>query len=242
MELKDSVFIVTGAAGGIGQAVTRHLIDAGARVGAIDRVPASFGDRSLFVECDVRDPAEVASAVSEIARWGGRLDGVVNNAAILRDGALVRLTRAGIEKLDLESWNDTLQTNLTGTLLVAREAVPRMIESKARGVIVNLSSVSRKGNAGQSAYAATKAAVDALTRTWAEELAFFKIRVVAVAPGLIDTPMARSIPKDRLDRYQRRTPAGRIGAPDEIAKMVLAIATNDYVNATTIEVDGGFTF
>lgn len=242
MELDGSVFIVTGAAGGIGRAITKRLVESGARVGAIDLTASPSSETCLSVEADVRDPAAVTRAVDEIVRWGGRLDGVVNNAAILRDGALVRLTPKGIEPLDLESWNDTLATNLTGTFLVAREAVPRMIASKAKGVIVNLSSISRSGNAGQSAYAATKAAISAVTRTWAEELAFFKIRVAAIAPGLVDTPMFQRIPKDRVEKYRRRIPAGRIGSPDEIAKMVLAIIDNDYVNGTTVEVDGGFSF
>ncbi|MBN9159846.1 MAG: hypothetical protein BGO98_32030 [Myxococcales bacterium 68-20] len=241
MDLTDRVVVVTGAAGGIGRAVVERLVHAGAHVGAIDKVPCAL-DGALSVEADVRDPAAVATAVDRIAAEYGRIDGVVNNAAILRDGALVKLTRGGIETLDLESWNDTLQTNLTGTFLVARAAITHMIRAKSKGAIVNLSSISRRGNAGQSAYAATKAAVDALTRTWAQELAFFKIRVVAIAPGLIDTPMFRSIPEPRVAAYKQRIPAGRIGLPDDIAKMIQAVFENDYVNGTTLEVDGGFTF
>ncbi len=241
MKLSDRVIVVTGAAGGIGRAIVERLLQAGARVGAIDKVPCTIGG-ALSIEADVRDPSAVATAVDRIATEYGRIDGVVNNAAILRDGALVKLTRGGIETLDLEGWNDTLQTNLTGTLLVTRAAVTHMIQAKSKGVIVNLSSISRHGNAGQSAYAATKAAVDALTRTWAEELAFFKIRVVAIAPGLIDTPMYQSIPEGRVAAYKKRILAGRVGLPDDIAKMVLAVFDNDYVNGTTLEVDGGFRF
>ncbi len=245
MDLKDRVVVVTGAAGGIGRATVERLVAAGARVGAIDLVPiepAFSADRCLAVEADIRSPESVLGAVDRVAAWGGRIDGLVNNAAILRDGALVKLGRGGIDVLDLESWNDTIQTNLTGTFLVTRAVIPHLIRGKGKGAIVNLSSVSRSGNAGQSAYAATKAGIDALTRTWAEELAFFKIRVVAIAPGLVDTPMFRAIPEKSVKQYKERIPAGRIGAPDEIARMIVHVFENEYVNGTTIEVDGGFSF
>ncbi len=239
MELKDKVILVTGAAGGIGRAIVARLRDAGARVAGIDQKP---GEADYFEQADVRDAAQMVAVAARVAEWGGRLDGAVNNAAILRDGALVKLAKGAIEPLDLESWNDTLATNLSGVFHVTRAVVPHLIRNKAKGAIVNLSSVSRRGNAGQSAYAATKAAVDAVTRTWAQELAFFKIRCVAIAPGLVETPMFRQIPEARVVQYKTRIPAGRIGAPDEIAAMVRSVFENDYVNGTTIEVDGGFAF
>lgn len=242
MQLTDATIVVTGAARGIGRAIVEELRVAGAFVGALDLLPMREEEGILPIVCDVRDAAAVDAAVARIAAWRGRIDGVVNNAGILRDGALVKLGKGGIQALDLESWNDTLQTNLTGTFHVARAAVPVMITSKAKGAVVNVSSISRQGNAGQGAYAASKAAVSAVTRTWAEELAFFKIRCVAIAPGLIDTPMMQGIPKDRLDRYRPRIPAGKVGEPSAIARMVRSVFENDYVNGTTIEVDGGFRF
>ncbi len=125
---------------------------------------------------------------------------------------------------------------------MAREVSASMITARQGGLLLNMSSNSRGGNAGQSAYAATKAAVVALTKTWAQELAIYKIRSVAIAPGFIQTPMTDRIPPMFVEKIRERTPVGRFGTPEEFAMTARFVIENDYLNGTVVEVDGGMSF
>jgi 3-oxoacyl-[acyl-carrier protein] reductase len=169
----------------------------------------------------------------------GGLDGLVNNAGITRDALLVKF-RDGelISKMSLEQWQSVIDVNLTGVFLCGREAAQHMIQLGAKGVIVNISSISRAGNMGQSNYAATKAGVQAMAVTWAKELARYGIRTGSVAPGFINTEMVASMKPEAREKLTAGIPLKRMGEPDEIANAVEFIFDNDYFSGRIIEVDG----
>jgi 3-oxoacyl-[acyl-carrier protein] reductase len=244
------VAVITGAAGGIGSAICRLLVQRGATVCAVDidvakldALTASLKGMPFFpFVCDVSDEEQVISTLGQIQSRCGAPDLLVNNAGILKDGVLISLRPDGLYKLPTNHWKSVLETNLTGTFLVTREAVASMLQSGKRGLIINMSSIARTGNAGQSSYAASKAGIAALVKTWAQELAFCGIRVVGIAPGLIDTPMIEAIPSSTLRLQMKRIPARRLGKPEEIAAAVGFILDDGYVNGRIFDIDGGFEF
>ena len=183
---------------------------------------------------------QVADVFKSIVTRFDRIDSLVNNAGIIRDQFLNKPDKhRAIESLSLSSWQSVIDVNLTGVFLCAREASKLMMESQTKGVIVNISSISRAGNIGQSNYSAAKSGVAALTVTWAKELARAGIRVGAIAPGFIQTEMTQSIKPEVLQHIKSSIPLGRMGQPDEIAHAVQFILENDYFSGRTIEVDGG---
>lgn len=252
MNVASRVALVTGAASGLGRAFAQRLLERGARAWLLDRDAtglartaaelSALGLAPRTVVCDVGCEDQVAQAVAQVAETEGGLDLVVNNAAVLRDQALVSKLGKRLKKHSLADWEETLRSNLTGVFLVGREASARMIEARRGGLIVNVSSISRAGNPGQSAYAATKAAIDALTVTWSQELAVYQIRVVALAPGFVETAMTRAIPPLFLERIRERTPLKRFGTCEEFAQALEFIVANDYLNGKVLELDGGLRF
>ncbi len=245
MRLPDLKIIVTGAGSGMGAHFATQLHAAGARVaagdvneGGLEALPAGIARRRL----DVSDEADVASFVEWSAAELGGLNGLLNNAGILRDGLLVkRDSRTGeVRKLSIEDWNAVIAVNLTGATLMVREVVARMVASDSRpGVIVNLSSIARHGNRGQSNYVSAKASLAANTLTWAREFAPFGVRVGAVAPGMIETPMTQGMHEKARDALVERIPVGRIGVPEDIWQAVRFVLECDYFNGRTLDVDGG---
>lgn len=250
MQLENAVIAITGGARGLGLSMAHHLGKLGARPALIDfdndqldkavneLVDAGIDARGFVA--NVADEASVTEVFADIRQGMGPLDGLINNAGILRDGLLVKARDGKVEKtLGLDAWQAVIDVNLTGVFLCGRAAAAAMIEDGRKGVIVNISSISRAGNMGQSNYAAAKAGVAALTVTWGRELARHGLRVAAVAPGFIETEMTASMREDMLDKLTAGVPVRRLGAPDEIAKTVAFIFDNDYVNGRVIEVDGG---
>jgi 3-oxoacyl-[acyl-carrier protein] reductase len=245
MKLADLKIIVTGAAQGMGAHFAARLAEAGAQVAAGDvneaglaQLPAAVHKRKL----NVADESECTSFVAWAHGVMGGLNGLVNNAGILRDGLLVKKDKATgqIQKLSLEQWNAVIAVNLTGATLMVREVVAKMAETGARpGVVVNLSSLARYGNRGQSNYAAAKAALATNTVTWAREFAPLGVRVGAIAPGMIETPMTPSMNQKARDALVANVPVGRVGVPEDIWLAVKFVIECDYFNGRTIDVDGG---
>ncbi len=245
MKLEDLKIIVTGAAQGMGAHFATRLHEAGAAVTAADvneaalaSLPAGIHRRRL----DVSDRADVEGFVAWAADAMGGLNGLVNNAGILRDALLVKKDRAtgAVKKLSAEDWDAVLAVNLTGATWMAREVAAHMVENDQRpGVIVNISSIARYGNRGQSNYVAAKAALAANTVTWARELAPFGIRVCAVAPGMVETPMTRGMNQKARDALVAGIPVGRIGTPEDLWLAVRFTLECDYFDGRTIDVDGG---
>ncbi|MCA9589163.1 MAG: SDR family oxidoreductase [Myxococcales bacterium] len=252
MNLSDCKIIVSGGGSGMGRHFALRIAEAGgsAAVGDVNEVglaetleaakgkPGKVHARRL----DVSDEADVASFVAWARESMGGLNGLVNNAGILRDGLLVKKDRetGNVKKLSKEQWDAVIGVNLTGATLLARDVVASMVETNTRpGVIVNISSIARHGNRGQSNYTAAKAALAANTVTWSKEFAPFGIRVGAVAPGMIETPMTQGMNQKARDALVAAIPVGRIGLPEDIWVAVRFVIECDYFNGRTIDVDGG---
>lgn len=245
MLLSELKIIVTGAAQGLGAHFARRLHEAGAQVAVGDvnapllaELPAAIHRRRL----DVADEADCTAFVAWAAERMGGLNGLVNNAGVLGDGLLVKRDRdtGKITKLSSEQWHAVIGVNLTGATLMVRETVALMAErGHSPGVIVNISSIARHGNRGQSNYVAAKAALAANTTTWAKEFAPFGIRVGAIAPGVTETPMLRSMNDRARKALIAAVPVGRVGAPEDIWLGVKFVLECDYFNGRTIDIDGG---
>jgi 3-oxoacyl-[acyl-carrier protein] reductase len=252
MQLSSLKVIVTGAAQGMGAHISRRLAEAGAQVAAGDvkedglaalaestrGLPGKVHTRKL----DVASEADVGAFVDWAFGAMGGLNSLVNNAGILRDGLLVKKdkTSGQITKLTKDQWDAVIGVNLTGATFMVRDTVAKMAANEQRpGVIVNMSSVARHGNRGQSNYVSAKAALAANTITWAREFAAFGVRVGAVAPGMIETPMTQGMNQKARDALVAAIPVGRIGVPEDIWLAVRFVLECDYFNARTIDVDGG---
>lgn len=245
MQLSDLKIIVTGGAQGMGAHFARRLAEAGARVAVGDVNEAGLAElpKEIFTRrLDVSDEEDVASFVAWAHEKLGGLNALINNAGVLRDGLLVKKDRntGAISKLSKADWDKVIGVNLTGATLMAREVVAKMLETESRpGVIVNISSIARHGNRGQSNYTAAKAALAANTLTWAREFAPYGIRVGAVAPGMVETPMTAGMNEKAREALIKAIPVGRIGQPEDIWLAVRFVLECDYFNGRTIDVDGG---
>lgn len=244
MKLSDLKIIVTGGAQGMGAHFTRRLIEAGAQVAAGDVNEAGLAELkgAHTRKLNVADEADVTSFVAWAHEKMGGLNGLINNAGILRDGLLVKKdkTTGQIQKLSKEQWDAVIAVNLTGATFMVREVVAKMAETNGGpGVIVNMSSLARHGNRGQSNYVSAKAALAANTVTWAREFAPFKVRVGAIAPGMIETPMTQGMNQKARDALVANVPVGRVGTPEDIWLAVKFVLECDYFNGRTIDVDGG---
>lgn len=246
MNLSNVKAIVTGGARGMGAHFASRLAEAGAQVavGDVDEaglaaLPAGIHRRTL----NVADEADCVSFVSWASDAMGGLNVLVNNAGIIRDGLLVKKDRntGEITKLSREQWNQVIDVNLTGATMMAREFVCNVVQSETRpAVIVNMSSIARHGNRGQSNYVAAKSALAANTLTWAREFAQFGIRVGAVAPGMIETPMTAGMNQKALTACLAAIPLGRMGSTEDIWRAVQFVIECDYFTGRTMDVDGGF--
>lgn len=245
MELRDLKVIVTGAAQGMGAHFARRLAEAGAQVAAGDVNEAGLAalpDGVHRRRLDVTSPDDARAFVAWAAGAMGGLNALVNNAGIIRDGLLVRRDRASGEVTTLSEadWDAVVAVNLTGATRMVRETVAAMARAGTRpGVVVNLSSVARHGNRGQSNYVAAKASLAANTVTWAREFAPLGIRVGAVAPGMIETPMTKGMNQKARDALVAAVPVGRIGEPEDVWKAVRFVIECDYFDGRTVDVDGG---
>ena len=252
MQLSSLKIIVTGAAQGMGAHFARRLAEAGAQVAAGDvleeglaqlaestkGLPGKVHTRKL----DVSNEGDVGAFVDWAYGAMGGLNGLINNAGILRDGLLVKKdkTTGEITKLSKEKWDAVIGVNLTGATFMVRDTVAKMVAAEQKpGVIVNMSSIARHGNRGQSNYVSAKAALAANTLTWSREFASFGVRVGAVAPGMIETPMTQGMNQKARDALVANIPVGRIGLPEDIWVAVKFVLECEYFNGRTIDVDGG---
>jgi 3-oxoacyl-[acyl-carrier protein] reductase len=248
VNVRGKTILVTGAGRGIGRSLAVHFAAKGANLALLDRNAqdlqetetqcTALGVVSRSYLADAANEDSVVGALDAVTHDFGGLDGLVNNAGIVRDAMLVKVKDGRVVgKMTLADWQAVIDVNLTGVFLCAREAAQRMI---ARGgVIVNVSSICRAGNAGQTNYSAAKAGVAAMTVVWAKELARYRIRVGAVAPGFVRTPLVESMKPEALERMASSIPLGRLGEPDEIAHAVGFIFENDLFTGRCVEVDAG---
>jgi 3-oxoacyl-[acyl-carrier protein] reductase len=209
----------------------------------VEATRAEFAGRGVTVSAHALNVAkedEVIRALDDVLAQHGRLDVLVNNAGIIKDALLVKVKDGAIvSKMTLAQWQAVIDVNLTGVFLCGREAAERMIKLGQGGVIINIASISRAGNAGQSNYSATKAGVTAMTVTWAKELARYGIRAASIAPGFIRTDLLAGMPPEMLDKMTAPVPLKRLGLPEEIAHTAVYIAENDFFTGRSVDVDGG---
>ena len=241
--LKDKVAVVTGASQGIGRDTALALSEAGAKVvvaarneqklAALVNDIAAAGGEAFAVKMDVADAEQVKAGFKQMIEKFGRLDILVNNAAITRDGLAMRMKK--------DDWDAVLQTNLTGAHLCVQQVLPVVMKARS-GRIINISSVvAQSGNAGQANYVAAKAGLIGLTKAIAIEIASRGITVNAVAPGFIETPMTDVLPDKVKEELKTRIPLGRMGSPRDVAAAIVFLASDEagYITGQALNVNGG---
>jgi len=242
MDIKNKHCVVTGAGRGLGKEIATQLLKKGALVHACDISDEAMqslkkdteGLNITYNVCDVSNEESVVAMFNKLEK----VDVLINNAGITCDGLFVKVKDNNTTTMSLNDFQNVLNVNLVGVFLSAREAAAKMANGDG-GVIINISSVSRAGNFGQTNYSAAKAGVDAMTITWSKELAKYNIRCAAIAPGYINTEMVAKINPKIADRIKAQIPLNRMGEMNEIAETVNFIINNDFVNGKILEIDGG---
>ncbi len=252
MKLSDLKILVTGAASGMGRHFALGLARDGAHVAAFDtnaqglaalaEAGADTPGEVHTYECNVASEQDVVRQVGQASVELGGVNALVNNAGVFRDGLLVKRDRktGELRRMSLDQWQAVIDVDLTGPFLMTREVVAQMVERDIRpGLVINISSVSREGNRGQGNYSAAKAGLVADTKVWAEELAPHGIRVAAIAPGFIRTPILDAMRPEVLEKVVAQVPLRRLGEPEEILQGVRFLATCEYVTGTCLDITGG---
>ena len=249
MRLKDQVTLVTGGAAGIGKATAERFAEEGAKVVICDvnaergqEVAKTLGPDAAFYEVNMADHEAVKAWVDDVVSKYGRVDVLVNNAGILRDGQLLKVKDGQVvKKMSEENFDLVISVNLKGVFNGTQAVAGHMI-NQGGGVILNASSiVGLDGNFGQTNYVATKAGVIGMTKVWARELGRYGIRVNAIAPGFTATEMVMQMPEKILDGMRGRTPLKRLGEPRDIANAYLFLASDEasFISGVVLRVDGG---
>jgi len=253
MNLENKTIVITGGGQGLGRTMAVSFAESGANIALVDlneellretvELVVQHGSaktKAKYYLANVSDEAQVESAFKQINDDFKGIDGLINNAGILRDGMFVKAKDGVVvKKMSLAQFQSVIDVNLTGVFLCGREAAVHMIESGSKGVIINMSSIARGGNIGQTNYAAAKAGVVAMTTTWARELGRHGIRVGAIAPGVIRTSMTDAMKPEMRDRLEKMKPVGRLGEAGEIAHTAKYIFENEFFTGRVVEIDGG---
>ncbi|MGC8820451.1 MAG: 3-oxoacyl-ACP reductase FabG [Fervidobacterium sp.] len=227
-KLEGKICIVTGASGGIGKAIKKELEEEGCTVIGFNYVPANEGIEYIL---DITDRKAVEEAVKDVVAKYGRIDILINNAGITRDNLLYRMS--------YEDWDAVINTNLTGAFNMIKTCIREIVKNE--GVIINVSSiVGLEGNIGQANYSASKAGLIGLTKSLAKEFGRKNVRVNAIAPGFIETPMTEKLPDEVKKAAIEKISMRRFGKPEEVAKLVRFLVTDGtYINGQVIAIDGG---
>lgn len=253
MKLQDAKIIVTGAGSGMGKYFCLALKQAGAKVAAIEINEEALGqvaEEANAIEggelktyvCNVADEASVVETVKKAAEDFEGVNGLVNCAGIFRDGLLVKKDRntGAVKKMSLANWQSVIDVDLTGPFLMTREFAAQVIERDVKdSVVINISSVSRAGNMGQSNYSAAKAGLVADTKLWAQELARYGCRVGAIAPGFVRTPILDAMRPEMLEKMLQSVAMRRLGEPEELFAGVRFIIECGYFTGRCLDIDGG---
>jgi 3-oxoacyl-[acyl-carrier protein] reductase len=250
MQIKGKTVIITGGGRGIGREMAKSFAERGANLALFDlnqadldetaRLCAAHGVTARGYIVNVTQEAAVAAGMDAVAADFGGIDVLINNAGIVKDGLLIKSKDGAVTgKMTLDQWQAVIDINLTGVFLCGREAAERMVKRGQGGVIINISSVSRHGNPGQTNYSATKAGVAAMAEVWAKELARYGIRTGSIAPGYTRTDILAAMRPEILDKLTAQVPLRRLGEAGEIAHAAIFIVENDFFTGRCVDVDGG---
>lgn len=250
MQIKGKTVIITGGGRGIGREMAKAFALRGANLALFDlnqtdldetaRQCAEHGVKARGYLVNVTQEAAVAAGMDAVAADFGGIDVLINNAGIVKDGLLIKSKDGAVTgKMTLDQWQAVIDINLTGVFLCGREAAERMVKRGQGGVIINISSVSRHGNPGQTNYSATKAGVAAMAEVWAKELARYGIRTGSIAPGYTRTDILAAMRPEILDKLTAQVPLRRLGEAGEIAHAAIFIVENDFFTGRCVDVDGG---
>ncbi len=227
-KLEGKVAIITGASGGIGKAITKELLEEGCTVIGFNYTPSNEGIEYIL---DITNREAVENAVKDVISKYGRIDILINNAGITKDNLLYRMS--------YEDWDQVINTNLTGAFNMTKACIREIVKNE--GVIINVSSVvGIEGNIGQANYSASKAGLIGLTKSLAKEFGRKNVRINAIAPGFIETPMTEKLPEEVKKVAIEKIAMRRFGKPEEVAKLVRFLVTDGtYINGQVIVIDGG---
>ena len=245
MIIEDSVVIVTGGASGLGKAIVEKLVVSNAKVivldinqKALDDIKREIPEVTVY-NCNITDEKQISEIIFNVIEKFSKIDILINNAGILYSEPIFNLM-AKNKRHSIEGWKKVIDINLTAVFLMSSYVIEQMIMKRTKGLIVNISSVSAKGNEGQSAYSAAKAGVESLTKVWAKELGRYGIRSVAVAPGFMNTDSTHNVLNEKIiEEVQEEILLKKLGNPHDIANTVAMIIENDFINSTVIDVNGG---
>jgi len=245
LEIEGLVALVTGGAKGLGLTIARYLQKRGAKVIVADldtEALAALPENMEGCVLDVTRLDDARTVIEELVERHGRIDVLVNNAGVIYSEAMVNIMNSVGMMHDYQRFRQSITANLDSVFIMTSVVVEQMVMRRTKGVIVNISSISACGNEGQTAYSAAKAGVNAMTVTWSKELGRLGIRCNAIAPGFIDTDSTRKALSESIIKHiQSNTPLRRLGKATEVAKAVVALIENDFMNGVVLKVDGGLT-
>jgi len=248
MELKDSKIIITGAGSGFGKAMALSFANLGAKIAGLDinqealeELKNQNRDINIYL-CDVTNHIKIDEIFQLIFLEFGGSNILINNAGIMKNSPLVNFLQRNERRHSIEMWNEVIDVNLNSVFYTTRTFVDLMLKNRCKGAIINISSIAANGNIGQTAYSASKAAVEAMTKVWAKELGTFGIRSVAIAPGFIDTSGTHNAMEEKmLNKWIEKTPLRRIGKIYEIVSATQFAIENDFLNGEVININGALT-
>ena len=241
--------LITGGASGIGRVLVEGFLEAGFFVGVldcnsegIDQLCKDFGINLKCWTCDVSDSQQVELTLKSAYNDGFNPEILINNAGFIYNEPLLNLLNPNKRIHSYESWKKVLSINLDSVFLITSNVVENMVSKRAKGVVISISSITSAGNAGQSAYSAAKAGVNALTKTWSKELGPLGIRFASISPGFIDTTSTHaSLSLSQIEAIQKQIPLRKLGDPKSVYQAAKFIVDNEYINGAILELDGGLT-
>ena len=246
MNIKDANIIITGAASGFGREISISLDSEGANIFAIDIDKDSLQslkeiNKNINIfQCDVTDSLQIEKVIKQIFNLNMQINVLINNAGIMKNSPLINLFDSKNSMHSEDLFDDVIKTNLYSVFNMTRRVAYNMIKKRNKGVIINIGSISSKGNAGQTAYAASKAAIIAMSNVWAKELGAFGIRSAVVSPGFIDTKGTHNALEDKaLKNWINKTPLKRTGRINEVVSSVKFVIKNEFFNGEEININGG---
>ena len=244
MNINEQTILISGAAGSVGSFLVRELSKEAKKVIAVDRDAVKLSslqsENNIEVHaCDLTAPDEVVRVIGLILNEHS-VTILINLAGLIHSEPLVNLLNKQNSRHSFTSWNDTLKANLYSTFYLSSVVAESMVKKRLRGVIINTSSIAAQGNIGQTAYAAAKAGVEAMTKVWSKELGMFKIRCTCIAPGFFNTPSTHvGLNEAMVEKWKKLTPIGKLGELAELSGAVRFIIANDFYNGKVLQLDGG---